>query len=109
MMHVQKVNRPRCCDSGHIAPKAWRKAQPLRAAWHRWEVDRLHINPVILQQHIGDHFAFYRVADMNRNDVAAMVNQRQAQPAQPHLKGLCALLVGGAQPRPQPPQGAKTW
>ena len=76
------VNRRRC------------EPQPLSSTRHRREVDWLHVNTELIQQHVGQLLGVYRIADNHRHNVAAMVYDGQAQTFEPQLQdlGLCLVL-----------------
>ena len=64
------------------------KAQALGAARDGRIVDRLYINAVGIQQHVAQLLGVNRIADDDRHDMAAVVDQRQAQPFQAGLEDL---------------------
>ena len=69
------------------------KSQPLCAAWHRWEIDGLHVNAMLFQQHVRHFLRVHRVADHQGNDVAAVVNHRKAKPLKAQFQNARLGLV----------------
>ena len=69
------------------------EAQPLGAARHGREVDRLHVDPVTVQQHVAQLLGVNRIADDDRHDMAAVVDDRQAHAFEAELERLGLFLV----------------
>jgi hypothetical protein len=65
-----------------------RDSQPFGFHRHRRIVDRLHIYPVIVHQYVGYPFAFGRVTDHDRDDVAGIGHMRNAMRIQ-RLANFC--------------------
>ena len=70
-----------------------RESQALRSARNRWEVDRLHVDSVILKEHIAKFLGMHRVANDHRYDMRTVINQRQTQSLQARFQDARAILM----------------
>ena len=55
------------------------------------------VDAELVEQHVRQHLAMHRVADMHRDDMAAVIDDRHAKPFQPHLQNTGMQLLGVAQ------------
>ena len=72
--------------------RGWRQPHALGATRHRWVIDRLHVNSVMLEQRVGHRLAVHGVADHHRHDVARVLHHRKARRGELSLECLHALL-----------------
>ena len=54
------------------------KTQTLGPFWHGREVDRLNVDAVIIHQNVRDLTTFHRILDHHRDDMARVIDMRDA-------------------------------
>ncbi|MPL74811.1 hypothetical protein SDC9_20630 [bioreactor metagenome] len=104
---IQRTTRPQHVHPAHklvdllqIVHRRGGEAQPLGAARHGREIDRLHVDAEFLEQHVRQRLGVLGIADHHRHDMAAMVDDRHAERFQPHLQDLGMQLLLVAQRLP---------
>ena len=69
-----------------------RETQSLCSAWNSREIDRLNVNPELVEKHIAELFRVHRIANDDRHDMASVIDDRQAQTFQAKLQNLGLLM-----------------
>ena len=83
-------------DVGIRVQRPGRKAQTLGPFWHRRIVDRLYLNAPFAHQIIRQHLTFDRVFDHHWDDVAGVVQMRNALGVQPVAQTCDLAALSGA-------------
>mmetsp|Transcript_5140 Transcript_5140/g.9035 ORF Transcript_5140/g.9035 Transcript_5140/m.9035 type:complete len:430 (-) Transcript_5140:329-1618(-) len=92
---VHRAHQP--VDHPRIVDRRGSEAQTLRPPGHGGIVDRLRVDAEIGQQRVGNRLGVHGIADHDRNDMAAVIDHRQAHALQAQLQHGGAFLMQVAQ------------
>ena len=97
---IQRTVRPKGINSiqkrvnlGFAMNRRRRKAQSFSALWNGWEIDRLHVDAKIVEQHVRELFGMDRVPYHERNNVTAVIDYGQSEPTQTCLQNASCFLM----------------